>query len=244
MKEKVVIGWPDGGNVYGGFTKSLLSLLHFELNNPNDRYEVLEPIRSTGLYITENRNELIRQAKEYKADWLLQIDGDETFNPSLLKTLLRTADKETRPVVVGIYANIGYVENGGFNLIDCVYAEGPDGRYRNMAPPKNLVPFIVDAAGTGVFLTHTSIYDKILPPWFWLEQLQLPDGKIQFMNEDIAFCRILRENGYKIWCDPLAEATHWKMLPLNASPTGQFIRKIGKDKQEHNINIGAEIVGV
>jgi hypothetical protein len=231
MKERVLVGWPDNGNVYGGFTKSMLSMQHFELTNPSERYEFLEPIRSSGLYVTENRNELIRQAQEMKADWLLQIDGDETFNPDMCRIIMRTADKDTRPVVVGIYSNIGFMDNAGFNVVDCIYAEGKDGQYRNLKPPENLQPFAVDAAGTGVFLVHMSVYEKIASPWFWLEMIQLPDGKVKFMNEDIAFCRIMREAGYKIYCDPMAEAVHWKTLPLVASTLGKFITNSVKESE-------------
>lgn len=231
VKEKLVVGWPDGGNVHGGFTKAMLAMQHFELTNPNDRYEFLEPLRSTGLYITENRNELIRQALAVNADWLLQIDSDETFDPNIARIIMRTADKDNRPVIFGLYANIGYVDNYGFNVVDCIYAEGKDGQYRNLKPTKNLQPFAVDAAGTGVFLSHISVYKNITPPWFWLEQIKLEDGRIKFMNEDIAFCRIMRESGYTLWCDPLAEAAHWKQLPLIASTLGEFIENAVKKSE-------------
>jgi len=231
-KDKIVVGWPDGGHVHGAFTKSLLAMCFYEAKNPSEFYEFLEPIRATGLYITENRNELVRQALELEADWLLQLDGDETFNPDLLRMLMRTAHPVSRPIVVGPYANIGLVENGGFNIVESIYAEGPDGQYRPLATPENQQPFQVDAAGTGVFLTHTSIFKHIPAPWFWLEQIQLADGRVKFMNEDIAFCRILRENGYKIWCEPLAEATHWKTLPLVGSNMATFLRKGQKFKEE------------
>jgi hypothetical protein len=226
MKQKVLIGWPDGGSVHGMFTKSMLALQHYELSNPSDSYRLMDPIRAEGLYVTENRNELVRQALDAKADWLLQIDGDESFSPDLLRILMRTADEYKRPVVVGVYANIGsVVENGGFNIVDCIYAETDDGQYRGVVPPDNMQPFQVDAAGTGIFLTHMSVFKKISAPWFWLEMIQLPSKKVQFMNEDIAFCRILREHGFPIWCDPLAEAIHWKRLPLVASQMGKFIKK-------------------
>lgn len=232
MKQRVLIGWPDGGQVHGAFTKSLVALQHFELTQPSDTYEFLEPLRSTGLYVTENRNELIRQAQEAKADWLLELDGDESFTPSLLRMIMRTADAKTRPVIVGLYANIGYEENGGFNVVDCVYAEGPDGQYRTLVPPTNMQPFQVDAAGTGVFLTHMSVFEKIHPPWFWLEMIELPDGRQKFMNEDIAFCRVLRQSGFPIWCDPMAEVVHWKNLPLNASSMRGFLESVTELKKQ------------
>lgn len=225
MKDKVVVGWPDGGNVHGCFTKSLVALQHFELTNPAESYELLEPLRATGLYVTENRNQLVLQAEQAKADWLLQLDGDEHFSPDLLRTIMRTANERLRPVICGLYANIGYLDNGTFNVVDMIYAEGPDGRYRPAVPPKDLKPFQVDACGTGVFLAHMSVFKKIEPPWFWLYMHSTPDGQDRFMNEDISFCRILRESGYEIWCDPMAEVVHWKNLPLNASTMREFLAR-------------------
>lgn len=232
MKPKVVIGWGDNGNTRGEFTKSMLDLQLFELKSPAETYELLPALRTSGLYVTENRNQIVRQAMNAGADWLLQLDADESFPPELLRTIMRTADAENRPIVTGIYANIGKMEgDGSFNILNCIYAELPDGQYRALVPPENMQPFQIDAAGTGVLLTHLSVFSRIPAPWFWLYQIEI-NGHAQFMNEDIGFFRLARDHGFQIWCDPLADVTHWKTIPLLPSTFGSFLRKAEEKKNQ------------
>lgn len=229
--ERVYIGFPHGGKVDGAFAKSLLDLQRFEDKHPNNDYELVDISYSASLYIEENRNNLVRMAQHMKADWLLQLDGDETFDPMLLRMIMRTANKETRPIIFGLYANVGDLDsdgNGSVTLLDMIYDEAPDGTYIGIVPPDNMQPFRVAAAGAGVMLTHMSVFDKIEYPWFTVAYIS-PEGQDrQFMNEDICFCRVAREAGFNLWCDPLVQVTHWKTVPIMPS----LLRNIlGKAKE-------------
>lgn len=231
-KQKVVIGWADNGTVHGIFTESLLALQKFEQNTPSDEYVLIDIIRESGLYTEHNRNQVVKFARTLNADWLLQLDGDESFPPDLLRKIMRTAHPETRPIIAGIYANVGNFGRdgeGSFNIVDCLYSEGPDGRYR-IVTPTTVAPFEVDAAGTGVMLTHMNVFRKMEYPWFWLEHM-LVNSQPELMNEDIAFCRKARNLGYHIWCDPLAEATHWKTVPLVSSNFRKFLIRSAEIKE-------------
>lgn len=224
MTPRVVIGWPDGGSTSAAFTKSLLDLVRFEALEPSDEYRLVDAFHSTGLYVQHNRNELVKHAMSLGADWLLQLDTDLAFPQTLLRMIFRHADPVTRPIIAGLYANVGNYTEASFEVVNCVYGEQTDGSYKVMLPPKTLQPFQVDAAGTGIMLTHLSIFQRIDWPWFWLELISLTgSAEAQLMNEDIAFCRRAREAGYPIWCDPLAEAVHWKSLPLSPSTLRQFL---------------------
>lgn len=233
MKERVVIGYPHGGKIDGKFTQSLIRVLRFEDKYPSDRYELLDPIDAVSIYTSENRNTLVRKAQSLKADWLFQIDPDETFDETIVRIAMRTADKERRSVIVGVYANIGdHNEDGSVTLVDCLYQEMDDGTYLNVVPESETEPLKVDAAGTGLFLTHMSVFEKLGYPWFMETYIQPTGGVVQFMNEDIAFCRKLREAGYEIWCDPLVQATHWKTLPISTSLMGKLLGKAEKYRRE------------
>ena len=227
MRQRVLIGWPDGGSNSSMFTKAVLDLQRFELLNPSPDYELIDIDHYSSIYIAENRNQLVKLAKKVKADWLLQLDGDESFKPELLRMLMQTADQEAHPIVVGLYSNIANfheVGEGSFDVVDCIYAEQPNGAYFNARPPEDLQPFKIDAAGTGVFLTHMRVFDVIEEPWFWLDYIHVKGAeKPQFMNEDLAFCRVAREHGFPIWCVPLAEVTHWKTIPLVPSSLRHFM---------------------
>jgi GT2 family glycosyltransferase len=236
MKQKVMIGYPVGGSVHPAFCKSLLDVQRFELQNPSEDYELVDIEYSASLYVQENRNNLVEWALEKGVDWLLQVDTDEKFQPTLLRQLMNTADKDTRPIVFGLYSNVQPAPaqaEGAYYHVDMIFREVENGEYSTLVPTTDVNPFLVDAAGTGILLTHMSIFKKIGYPWFWLEMI-VPTGKTrpQIMNEDIAFCRAAREAGYQLWCDPLAEAQHFKSIALLPSSFRRFMERAQQVEQE------------
>jgi len=208
-----------------GFCESLLGLQAFETLDPAEDYAITQFSSRSGLYVQENRNKLVKALLSEGADWLLQLDGDESFQPYLLRQLMQTADAEVKPIVVGLYSNLGGTDAmGGTQVINCIYAEAEDGRYRAVDPPETLQPFEVDAAGTGVMLCHRSVFEAMEYPWFWVDLFEHSDGTRQMMNEDLGFCRAARCAGFPIWCNPQAEAAHWKVLPLLPSTMRGFLK--------------------
>jgi hypothetical protein len=231
--EKVLIGIPNGGKIDTMCAYSLWQLQKFELTTPNERYELIEIEGSQGLYIQENRNNLIRMAQEMQVDWLLQIDSDMSFQSVLLRMLMRTADKTIRPIIAGLYTNIGNVQGGGeFEALNCIYREVEDGQYTVIKPPEDMQPFQVDAVGAGCLLTHVSVFDKLEYPWFYVGVYTNKDGKKQITNEDIGFCRNVRQLGYPVYVDPVADLVHWKTLPLVSSQFQTIYEKALKTKEE------------
>jgi GT2 family glycosyltransferase len=225
-----MVGWSDNGSVHGIFAFSLLRMQQMELALPSDEYDFVMPQRTSGLYVQQNRNELVKTLLDSDADWLLQLDGDESFRPELLRMMMRTASENFRPIVVGLYSNVSSIDasgvDGGIMINNMIYGETEHGEYMPIEPPEDLVPFEVHAAGTGVMLVHRRVFETIEEPWFWVEMFQSPaKADWQFMNEDIAFCRKAREAGFKIWCDPLAEVVHWKTMPLMPSTTRTYLKE-------------------
>lgn len=236
IKAKVMIGYPVGGSCHPAFTKSLLELQRFELLNPAEDYELLPIEYSSDLYVQNNRNILVELAQIRGADWLLQLDTDEGFKHDALRQMMKTADRATRPIVFGLYSNImrapAEVE-GGYYYVDMIFREVENGEYENIIPASDYRPFLVDAAGSGVLLTHMSIYDRIEYPWYWVDLIQ-PEGKArpQIMNEDISFCRKAREAGFQLWCDPRVEAEHFKTMALLPSNFRHFMERAKQVEQE------------
>lgn len=231
MKEKVLIGIPSGGSVHATFLQSLTRLQRWEYQNPNDRYELIDIVNRTGLYIQENRNNLVKDARDLGADWLLQLDSDYSFDPNFLQMIMRNADKDGKNMIFGLYSNIGaFKKDGSFEVIDCIYRETSDGKFQNISIKDNGQLVEVDASGTGLFLSHVSVYDKIPYPWFWVTLFQNDDGTTQMMNEDLSFCRFARMSGFKLWCDPMAEAHHYKNVPLLPSTMRSFVKNINDQK--------------
>lgn len=235
-RAKVQIGFPVGGSVHPAFCKALLDLQRFELLEPSPDYELLPVEYSASLYVQENRNRLVDLARSRGADWLLQLDTDESFPAPLLRSFMAWANAAERPIVVGLYANVMLAPEatqGGFYAVDMVYRELPTGEYESIQPPATERPFQVDAAGSGALLTHLSVFDRLEEPYFWLELIQPTNrDKPQIMNEDIAFCRRVREAGFQIWCVPSPEITHYKSLALVPSTFRAFMERARRAHQE------------
>lgn len=227
--EKVMVGWCDTGSNHGAFTMSMLLLQQFEQEYPDPRYRLVSPVRTAGAYVQANRNELVRRFLDTDADWLFQLDCDESFPPSLLRVLIRTADADRQPITTGIYSNVhSYAEDpsdGSVVIGNCVYMETENGSYQAVEPPESLQTFEVSGAGAGVMLVHRSVFETLVDPWYWCEWIEFTDEPGQFMGEDLAFCRRAREAGYRIICDPLAEVMHWKTLPLLPSTVRTYLHE-------------------
>lgn len=237
MKQKILVGWIDGGSVRGEFAHSLLDLYKCELQSPSDDYEIIDVVRATGSHIEENRNHLVLTAQSVQADWLLQIDSDMTFGSDILKIMMKIAD-DTKKIITGVYANVSAFHGDHYDVIaDSVYGESPDGTYFSASSNGSIEPFIVDACGAGILLTHMSVFEAFEYPWFELVRFSNTTTVLepQLMTEDIVFCRKARECGFQIWCHPLVETVHWKTLPLVSSNIKKFMEQSYKIKDEMDI---------
>lgn len=235
MREKLTIGWIDGGGVSGAFLHSMIPLALFEERSPSDRYEVIDYIRVFGGGKAESRNKIVDISREMGAEWIVQIDADHSFDSNLVRVLMRIADKDSRPIVTGLYSNTHEMREptGEFQVHDAVYGEHESGGYQAIQSPDGVHPFRVDAFGTGVLLTHVSVYDTIPEPWYEERVFaDKPGSRPVIVGEDISFCRKARECGYELWCDPAAECTHWKTLPLKPSTFRDFMQKQASAKEQ------------
>jgi GT2 family glycosyltransferase len=233
---KVLVGFPVGDSALPAFVKSLCDLQRYELLNPSPDYELLPIEYSAGLYVEENRNKLVDLAKDQGADWLFQIDTDEKFQPNLLRQLMSSADVKERPIVFGLYSNVvraPQAVEGGYYCIDMIFREVENGEYMNINPPSDFSPFYVDAAGSGILLTHMSVFDKIEYPYFTVDYIRLTGKtRLQFMNEDISFCRKARLAGFKLLVDPLSDVQHHKTIALLPGPFKHFMDRARQVQDE------------
>jgi len=236
MKAKILVAFPVGGSCHPAFAKALLDLQRFELTEPSPTYDLLPIEYSASLYVEENRNVIVELAQRDKADWLLMVDTDESFQPNLLRQLMVHADRNNAPIVFGVYSNIAQAPQqaeGAYYHVDMLFREVENGEYMNVTPPSDSRPFYVDAAGSGCMLTHISVFERIEFPWFTLDYI-IPTGKTkpQVMNEDISFCRKARMAGYKLLVDPLAEVTHYKTMALLPSAFRHFLERAQQVHEE------------
>jgi hypothetical protein len=123
-----------------------------------------------------------------EGDWVWIMGDDHVFPPETLVVLLGDMYSKDLDVVVPLclqrfppFAPVVYKsqnESGSYYVYDDL-------------PEKGLVQ--VHAAGNAGMLIRKRVLEKLEPPYVGT------DGK--GLNEDLFFCRRIREAGFKIWCD-------------------------------------------
>lgn len=142
----------------------------------------------TGVNVIGNRNRIVEAAQ---GEWILFVDDDHVFKPDLLARLL---DREVDVVVPFCLSRRPPFTPVVYSGLD----EAGDHVVQDNFPSGGLVE--VFAAGTGGMLVRRHVLEAIDSPWF--------EAEGRHMNEDLTFCRKVREAGFHIWLDVDAQLGH------------------------------------
>jgi len=139
-----------------------------------------------GTLIADQRCKLVELALSRKADYVLFLDSDMRFPANLIDRLL-AHDKD---IVACNYAQrrlpVRTVAFKDWAALDYVYSLGKEGLET------------VDAVGMGAMLIKAEVFKRLPYPWFQIHYL--PSAKM-WAGEDMFFCHLAKEHGYKIWVD-------------------------------------------
>ena len=231
---KVVVGYPRGGSITGPFAESVQRLIaHETVKGPS---RLLHKVNSTaGLYVADNRMILTeRFLDESDADWLLQVDTDIEFPPTLLETMVALAGHDRRILAASVPLGEAY-PTGAFLRSA---ADGP-GVFRcvNRVPE---TPIEVDGIATAVVLIHREVFEGIAERHgrCWWHHMYLaasppetPPREFKFISqgEDLAFCARAQEAGFRIWCAHVKGLGHYKTRRLTHDEDPRFVVS---DRQE------------
>lgn len=221
--EKVVIGYLHPGSYSAGFGESLLDLMQYDASTHR---RVTEGGGRLSFRASANlagpRNRVVETFLAYnRADWLLFLDSDMTFDPDLVERLLEYADPEKAPIVGGLC--FGFDDNG--DVLPTLYGfldedDQPDKlqvvRYKEWVPDS-----MYQVAGTGAacLLIHRSVLEAMRDfdhprgkkgfndafPWF---QEMEHNGKP--VGEDIAFCWRAIQAGFPVYVNTAVQLGHVK----------------------------------
>jgi hypothetical protein len=135
------------------------------------------------------RNNALVLARDHGFDWCIQIDNDNYMPTGTPLDIVASAGPEHS--VIGLGYSVGNMQQG-----------------YSVFPPEAATPFrtpfqeVPDVAG-GMLMVHRSVWQKIpRGPWFrWNhgEPTETLDRGTNGCGEDIAFCRLVREHGLKVW---------------------------------------------
>lgn len=138
-----------------------------------------------------SRNNLVQRSLDRGSEWILFLDDDHTFPPTLLKGLL----ERDQPVVASLYLQ----RTDPF--LPIAYTAKKDGFYWPLdigaQDPHGLVPVV--GAGTGGMLIRSEVFHEIEPPWFVHTTEQ---------SEDLYFSDRVVEAGIPMFVDLDARLGH------------------------------------
>jgi GT2 family glycosyltransferase len=215
VKERLTIGWCDGGTVEGRFMSGVANCI---IEAPNQKINVVNTIRVNGNQIARQRQSLWDfWADASDSEWLLWVDSDVILTPAVLKMLWDTADKKDKPVVTGVYFVSNENEQTLMEPVPAIYKEtGDPFRTQIIHPlPTNQV-IQVDIAGFGLMLMHRSIIKPVREVAGDLsvfgENQQASD---KFISEDVSFCRKLQQAGIPLYAHTGATVQHMKTFSFD-----------------------------
>ena len=172
-----------------------------------ERPEGTKVVFAASSLIYDARNNLAMRAIKEGYDWILWLDSDMTFEPTLLKDLLATG----KDFVCGSYFSRRYPYKPA--IFDKCYYE-QDGLVRKPIAhnyydyPKNEL-FEVEAFGFAAVLTKVEALDVISTT------MGLPFCPIAGFGEDLSFCIRARQIDYKLWCDSRIKVGHISKLIID-----------------------------
>ena len=93
VKERITIGWCDGGTVEGRFMSGITNTI---IDAPNHKLNIANTIRVNGNQIARQRQSLWDfWADNSDSEWLLWVDSDVVLTTPVLKMLWEVADKKS-----------------------------------------------------------------------------------------------------------------------------------------------------
>jgi hypothetical protein len=216
---KVVVGFPVGGSVTLPFHASMQRMVQYELRKP-DRERLLGRVHhASSLYVGDNRTLLAQRFIQTDAEWLLQIDTDIEFPPTLLETMVDLAGEDRKVLAASVPLGETY-ESCGFLM-----EPGEIGVWRPLThiPP---TPVEVDGIATAVVLIHRDVFLRIAEEHgqVWFHHLYLPtsppgtprvEQTFRMQGEDFAFCVRAKDAGFGIYVVHVPGLRHYKTRALS-----------------------------
>lgn len=213
-RERVAVGFIDGGEVDGAFAASLFQL------GATRQPRIERLFRVEGHLLSRQRNELVQAyLAQSSAEWLLMLDTDHVFTPQQFDALLEAAHDKAAPVVSGLY--FAALNRGGLypQPVPLMFRRDADGSFRTFEtwPKDRLIP--VDGVGGGCLLVSRAVLEAIRDrapedrrDWSWFH-----DGPVgnAWLSEDLYFCDRIAEAGFPIHVTPRVVLPHHKTYWLD-----------------------------
>jgi len=211
--EKVVIGWCDPGQVDGVFAADLAALA----GRRHRQIDMVMRMEGSAL-VSRSRNELVRQFLDGSAaEWLWMLDADHSFSVEDFDRLCATADRDTAPMVAGVYFG-GWRTDLWLAPVPLIFrkvSQAPEWQPIWDYAHNQIIE--VDAAGTGCILVHRRVLQNLRenapenlgPNWCWFL-----DGPVngRWIGEDLIFSERVKAAGFPIVAHTGVQLRHRKSV--------------------------------
>jgi hypothetical protein len=213
--KKLVIAWVHGGQCEPDFYESLLEFLLHD-GSQHGRHIFAGVASRRSIYVTDNRNECVRDFLATPADAMLWIDPDHRFSHEQVYRLVDSLDAD-HPIVGGLYFN--YMKNG--HLYPIWHEEsGNPAAPLQLCSKTNLNEIReVAAVGTGFMAVQRRVFEAMREAddgsngdHVWFRREMLVDTRL---SEDVSFCLRARKLGFKVWGNSYVVVDHRKGVWLN-----------------------------
>lgn len=214
--ESITIGWCDNGTTEGKFTEGLMSVA---LSGASTGFPITSSIRVSGNQISRQRQSLINYWYDtIKTDWLFWVDSDIVLNLDIWQKICSAADKDTHPMVSGIYF-IAKEEHGSLPVVlPCIFDDIDEYsvQYHHPLPTDQILK--VDCAGMGLTIMHRNVV-TMLRREYGEEDFLFAENNMtgeKFIGEDIAFFRKCKKINIPLYAHTGAIAKHVKRMSWDA----------------------------
>lgn len=219
---RALAAWLHPGTVHTRFMQSLLDLISYDQNGPQQLAGQMQLVPGAGT-IDKDRNRLTRKFLDHpsRAEWLWMVDSDMTFGPDILHRLIASADPHERPIVGGLafmWQKIGLhghdtPEYEPRPTIADYDPTKPVVVWRSDYQPDSLVS--CDVTGAACMLIHRSALETIrgrLGTDDWWTRLKVAD---ETFGEDVSFCLQARQAGLPVFVNTAAKTGHMKTIEVD-----------------------------
>jgi len=142
---------------------------------------------------------------------MMWIDSDIILEPAHFQTLLN----HDKNIVSGMYLmtnnkSFATVENWDEKVLE------KDGYFHFMGEADVKEKdglFEVDYTGFGFILIKRGVFESLDYPWFHALKIKIGPCEDN-TSEDVSFCKLVKQKGYKIWVDPSVRVLHEKLVLL------------------------------
>lgn len=209
-KFSVTFSYPHGNGIREEFVDSLTHLLLHETTKKKKVRILGSILKEGGPYVSMNRSLIVNHFLNYSQDsHLLMVDPDIAFKPNLLEEFARVVAANPDARIIAARVDL---RNG----LPVFYYQASDkvSNIHYCYPFNNIKEF--DYVGTGIILLERNmlfdLYIKYQHTYFFNLIIEPETNRI--LGDDLSFCKLARESGYKVYGVWDIFGQHYKTFPV------------------------------